>query len=89
MIEQVQFVKMINKIMIDKTGSELRAGSIIDLHQTVNGENIFFIKEINPLDIRYRFDIDRKYQYDKEDLLKPDKYTGETEWEIIGNLYDY
>ncbi len=75
--------------MKDKVHSILRRGSIIDLNQTVNGENIFIIKELDPLDIRYRFDFDRKYEYDKEDLLKPDYYTGETEWEIIGNLYDY
>lgn len=67
----------------DREGIELKDGDVIDLHQTVNGHNLFKIISLNPLDIRYNFDLTYKYQYDKEDLLKPCRYSGETEFEII------
>lgn len=74
---------------LDKHGKEISCGDIIDLHQTVNGENLFVILNTNPLDIRYRHDLLREYEYDKIDLLSPSKFTGETEWEIVNNIYNY
>lgn len=62
-------------------------GNVIDIHQTVNGENIFVIKEIDPLDIRYGRDISRVYEYDMEELIYPGRYDI-VENEVIGNLYD-
>jgi len=35
-----------------------------------------------PLDIRYAFDLQYKYQYDKEELFK-------TEFEIVKNIYQF
>lgn len=72
--------------MIDKNGKELTIGSIIDIHQTVNGENLFVIWNLEKLDIRYKSNLEYKYEYDPIDLLKPDRFTGEVEFEIIGNL---
>lgn len=70
----------------DKKQKELKNGDIINLHQTVNGENIFIILNVDNLDIRYRRDLTYKYEYDKEDLLI-DEY-GNIEWEIVGNIYN-
>lgn len=72
---------------IDKNNKELKVGDVIDIHQTVNGENIFIIASLEPLDIRYGYDPTHIYQYDTKELLKTDRYTGETEFEIIHNLY--
>lgn len=66
----------------DKNDVAIFDGCIIDLHQTVNGCNLFYIKTALPLDIRYEHDHERKYEYDKEDLLKPCRYSGEVDFEI-------
>lgn len=65
----------------DKYGVTLQSGDIIDIHQTVNGQNLFFIDMLIPLSIKY-CKIDRFYEYDKHDLLAPDLY-GNVEWEIV------
>ena len=62
-------------------------GDIFNLHQTVNGQSLFVIISLNPLDIRYAYDISRMYEYDKEELFKPSRFTGETETEIVGNIH--
>lgn len=72
--------------MEDLNGKVLIDGSIIDIHQTVNGQNKFIVISVIPLDIRYAYDIDRKYEYDKIDLLRPCRFSGEVDWEIIGNI---
>lgn len=72
----------------DINGIEVERGSVIDLHQTVNGENIFIV--LNPItDIVYGCDLARQYEYNKEELFAPDKFTGEVSFEIIGNIYTY
>lgn len=68
----------------DLNGNELNDGDVIDIHQTVNGQNLFIVVSVFPtLDIRYGFDIMRKYEYDKQSLLSPCCYSGEVGWEII------
>lgn len=71
----------------DKNGRELVLGDIIDLHQTVNGQSMFAVLGIDPLDIRYAQDLLREYEYDKDQLLAPCRFTGETEYEILDNIY--
>lgn len=76
--------------MKDKNEKEIIDGSIIDIHQTVNGRSEFIVLTVDPLDIRYAFDIMYKYEYDKEELVgvtDMEKY-GETDVEIIGNIYN-
>jgi hypothetical protein len=73
---------------IDKNKKELFKGAIINLHQTVNGQNLFVVLSVNPLDIRYAHDLLREYEYDKEEMLAPSRFTGETEWEIINDIYN-
>jgi len=75
--------------MKDKNDKDIEKGSIIDINQTVNGCRFFVILEINPLDIRYSFDLTYKYQYDKDELLAPNKFTDEVEFEIIDNVYKH
>lgn len=67
----------------DKNDIEVKEGDVIDLHQTVNGNSLFLIACLEPLDIRYYPLINRKYEYDQHDLLSPSKLTFETEFEII------
>lgn len=71
----------------DKNDIEIKNGDIIDLHQTVNGSNIFIILNIEPLDIRYGHDLNYKYQYDQTELLSPCKFSGVSDFEIISNIY--
>lgn len=74
--------------MKDKNDKEVVNGSIIDLHQTVNGQNIFVIFDVKTLDVRYGHDLTYKYQYSAEDLFKPCQYSGEVDFEIIDNIYN-
>ena len=74
--------------MVDKNEIEVKNGDIIDIHQTVNGQNLFVIINTEPLDIRYNYDLIRTYEYDKESLLEPCKYSGEVDFEIVGNIQD-
>lgn len=80
---------MANHKINDKNDKLLSNGDIIDLHQTVNGQNLFIIISMTPLDIRYAHDIGRKYEYDTIDLLKPDSLNGSVEFEIIGNIKEF
>ena len=74
--------------MKDRNDIPLTKGSIIDINQSVNGCNIFVVLSIDPLDIRYGYDLLRKYEYDKDDLLAPCKFTGDEEYDICENIYD-
>jgi len=73
---------------LDRNQKEVKKGDIINLHQTVNGQNMFVVLNLNPLDIRYSHDLLREYEYDKIEMLTPSRFTGETEWEIITNIYN-
>jgi len=67
---------------IDINNKIVCKGDVIDLHQTVNGQHLFVVLNTEPLDIRYAFDLQYKYQYDKEELFK-------TEFEIVKNIYQF
>ena len=73
--------------MIDKKEVKLRRGSIVDIHQTVNGRNLFVILNLEELDVRYAHDLTYKYEYDMRELLDLDE--DDKEIEILGNIYDY
>lgn len=73
--------------MKDINEIELKPGSIVDLHQTVNGQNLFIVLNIENLDVRYAYDLTRKYEYDLNDLFAPCKLTHEVDWEIVSNIY--
>ncbi len=75
--------------MTDKNGVNLRDGSIINIHQTVNGRSLFVVlkfNDINELDVRYAHDLTYKYEYDIKELLDLDEDFKEIE--IVGNIYD-
>jgi hypothetical protein len=72
--------------VIDKNNKQITNGDIIDLHQTVNGQNLVVVLDIDNLDVRYLYNMDDKYQYDKEELFRACKYSGEVEFEIIGKI---
>jgi hypothetical protein len=75
----------------DINGKELVVGSIFDIKQTVNGEDLFVIFSLNPLSIKYGRALDLEYQYDKTELLdirQPYMDHDETEMEIVGNVSD-
>jgi hypothetical protein len=73
---------------IDLNDKELKVGDIIDIHQTVNGQNLFVIASLEPLDIRYEYDRNRKYEYDQKSLLEPGMF-GMIDWEIVGTTDDF
>lgn len=72
--------------MRDVNDKELQVGDIIDLHQTVDGQNLFVIASLSPLDVRYHYDMTRRYQYDQKALLAPCRHSGEVEYEIVGHV---
>lgn len=71
---------------LDRNDILIKNGDIIDIHQTIDGCDIFVIISVKPLDIRYANDLFIRYQYDAEELLKRCMDTGEIEFEIIGNV---
>lgn len=74
--------------MRDRNDNKVVDGSVINMHQTINGQNLFIIKTLNPLDVRYFFDIDYKYEYDKENLVAPCELYGDVTFEVVANLDD-
>ena len=38
--------------------------------------------------VKTSHDLLREYEYDKEEMLTPSRFTGETEWEIINDIYN-
>ncbi len=77
-----------NKKRIDINEKEVQDGDIIDIHQTVNGQNLFLVLRTDPLDIRYLYELTREYEYDKEGLFEPCRFSGEPSFEIIKNIQD-
>lgn len=76
------------KKYFDRNNEEVINGSVINIHQTVNGQNIFVVLfSDNGLHVVYGHDLTRSYEYDKEELLKPSIFSGESDFEIIGNVY--
>lgn len=75
-------------ILKDKNGKQLSKGDIVNLYQTVNGQNLFVAMDLSPLKMAYANDLLREYEYDVHDMLAPSKFTGEVEWVIINNIYD-
>ncbi len=76
-------------VLFDKYGLELENGSIININQTVNGENLFVMLDVKELDLRYDFEISYKYQYDVLSLLEPNKLNGDIELGIVGSLHSF
>lgn len=76
-------------VFIDKAGKQVSNGDVINIHQTVNGENLFVMLDLDELDLRYAFDVSYKYQYSVIDLLSPNHLNGGVEWEIIGSLHSF
>lgn len=74
--------------ILDKNDKEVKNGDIIDLHQTVNGQNLFVVMSLEPLDIRYAHDLNCKYQYDQDEIFRPCKYSGTVEYEMVANIYE-
>ncbi len=70
--------------MEDRNGIEIKDGDIIDIHQTVNGQNLFVVLTVEPLDVVYKYDLNKKYEYDKQELLEVNEF--EKEIEIIGTI---
>ena len=64
-------------------GAALQSGDVFDIHQTVNGQALFYVKSLDPLDIRYNYDRSRKYEYSITELLAPDHWTGEPTFTIL------
>jgi len=74
--------------LTDKNEIEFKNGDIIDIHQTVNGQNLFivFIKD-GVYSATYIFG--RPYEYDVMDLLgyrEMKEFPLDKEVEIIGNV---
>jgi hypothetical protein len=76
------------KIYKDTNEKELTKGDIVNLHQTVNGQNLFVAMNLNPLTMVYAHDLLREYEYGHHEMLSPSKFTGETDWEIVNNIYN-
>jgi len=88
MITKFKLFESSSNIFYDKNNNMLKDGDIIDIHQTINGQRKFYIKSLSPLDIRYLYDLNKKYEYDKIELISPGMY-GDIEMEIIDDIENY
>jgi hypothetical protein len=78
----------------DKNDDAIQNGDIVDIGQTLNGENLFIILNMddrNDIDVRYARCPWLRYEYDVRNLLEG--FTGSefpitTELEIVGNIKD-
>lgn len=69
--------------MTDKNDIEISDGDIIDIHQTVNGYNLFIVYIING-EYAVTYMDGRPYEYDTMELLEANVF-GEKELEIVAN----
>ena len=70
----------------DKNGVDIYVGDIVDIHQTVNGQNLFIVTmDKGFINVKYAL-IDRNYEYDIKELL--DFYEQDKEIEVIGNIHE-
>lgn len=63
------------------SSQNFKNGDLIDINQTVNGCNTFIIFDVERKDVRYAFDLDRKYEYDVDELLSIEDI------DILHNIY--
>lgn len=71
----------------DANGVEICEGDIIDIHQTVNGQNLFIIT-IQNLKVVPTYLNGDSYEYNVLELLDYYKHFDEIEIEVIGNIYE-
>ena len=72
------------KEYFDANNRKLSENDVINIKQTVNGNNLFRITSLNPLNIVYH-ESGLEYEYDKNDLLSPSTLNGDVEWEIVSD----
>ena len=70
--------------LTDKNGKDIYVGDIVDIHQTVYGQNLFIVTmDKGFINVKYAL-IDRNYEYNIKELL--DFYEQDKEIEVIGNI---
>lgn len=64
----------------------IKKGDIIKTDTTINGHDTFVVVSLDPLHIKYHA-TERTYEYDMLDLISVNRFTGEYDFEVIGNIY--
>ena len=78
---------MISIGLVDKNGKEIYEGDIIDIHQTVNGQNLFIIT-IQDLKVMPTYLNGDAYEYNVLELLDCYQHFDDIEIEVVGNIYE-
>ncbi len=78
---------MISIGLVDKNGKEIYEGDIIDIHQTVNGQNLFIIT-IQDLKVMPTYLNGDAYEYNVLELLDCYQHFDDIEIEVVGNIHE-
>lgn len=76
--------------LTDKNDKQLKDGDIIDIHQTVNGCNLFIVNIDSEGNYSVKYYMSgRDYEYDTKELLEcSEMFSDEKTIEVVGNLKD-